>query len=338
VELSTAKRDVEVLGLFLDWYTIHYGIVSPNPFVEEPRQWGSIVAERARRYKFDLLFHLFSTTKESKKRRIRKYLPSKRAERGAAPTKRRPEKKFRYEDFLLLIEHERDPRNLLIWLLLGAGGLRVSEVAHLFTSDLSWNLGSGQTEVLLVDPTYGRVNPKLPGTRQEYLRSTFHCCPRDQLPLHHIAFAGFKGMRFQEAKTAGVTWLHTDFGRLAWKAHVKYLPFRRAVPARNHPWHLVNIKHNAGQPITLRNITELLKSACGRLSLRSPANPHALRHMYVDTLVNVLGIPLHEAQILVRHCTPESTEVYSRVSVEVTRRALERLSGKLPVMTRWEQV
>lgn len=334
VEISTAKRDIEVVALFLDWYTDRHGIPSANPRVDKVLSWGAFVAERARRYKSDLLFHLFNKTKRSQQKRIRKYLPSARAEIGIAPARHNPQKKFNFDDFLTLIKHEANPRDLLVWLLLGAGGLRVSEVAHLFTSDVTCNV-SGQADILLTHPTYGRVDPALPGTRQQYLRTKYGCCPRDQLPMHHIAYAGFKGMRWQEGRTAGVTWLHPELGRRAWQAHVAYLTVRRSAPARHHPWYLVNTKHNSGAPLTLRNIAGLLQSACHRLSLRSPANPHALRHMYVHIIVNELGMELHDAQIVVRHINAESTAIYSQASAEAARRLLQALSGTLDLGDGW---
>jgi hypothetical protein len=112
--VETSKRYVERLAGFMDFYTLTHGNESPNPFIQQPLTWGAVVAERIRRYKTDPLYHLLSTTKRSKTRKRRLYLPSLRADRGALPNNRRPDKKFLLEDFLKLVEWELNPRNLLI--------------------------------------------------------------------------------------------------------------------------------------------------------------------------------------------------------------------------------
>jgi integrase len=335
VAVSTAKRIVEILYLFLDWYTEESGLEHPNPKIEEELSWGAKMAERARRYKSDVLYHLFNTTKSSRKRGVRKYLPSVRADRGAAPKIKRPDKQFSFDDFIILVEHETSPRDRMIWLLLGAGGLRESETGHLFLSDISCDVSSSEANVLLVDPAYGKVSAGNTATRQKYLETKYGLVPRNQLPYLSTGFAGWKGMRFQDHQSAGVTWLHPHFGRKQ-EAHLEYLSQRNDVPAQHHPWYLVNLKHNIGEPISLKNIAALLKSACQRLSLASPPNPHALRHMYVNVLVNELELQLHEAQVLVRHRSPESTEAYSTLSREVVRKSLESLSARLRVSPKEE--
>lgn len=35
-------------------------------------------------------------------------------------------------DYMKLIKYEKDPRNLALWLDLGAGGCRISEALHIF--------------------------------------------------------------------------------------------------------------------------------------------------------------------------------------------------------------
>jgi integrase len=231
------------------------------------------------------------------------------------------------EDFIKLIEFERNSRNLLIWLLLGGGGLRESEVVHLFTSDITCDEASLQAKILLAHPTYGSVvvgSERF--TRQSYLKERFGLVPRDQLPIYDQRQAGWKGMRFQTGETAGVTWLHPSFGVIAWQAHLNYLSLRRAAHARHHPWYFVNLKHSVGQPLTLNNLYQQLVATCRRLKLHSPNNPHALRHMYVHTIVNELGMPLEDAQILVRHSDLASTDLYAQASRELTRRSLEILA------------
>jgi site-specific recombinase XerD len=333
----TAKSHVESVAEFIDIFFDNRGLESPNPLIDVPRSWASTVAEMIRRHRSDPLYHLFFTTKKSRNHKRRLFLPLKSTDQGLPVRARSPEKTFHLEEFILLIEREENPRDRMIWLLLGAGGLRESEVVHLFTSDISPDNSSSDSAVLLAHPTYGRLNSENKGpTRKAYLKQKYGLLPRNQLPYFDIHYAGWKGIRNQKNDTAGVTWLHPSFGASSWRSHIEYLSFRSAANAKHHPWYLVNLKrNNIGDPLTRSNLFQLLKAACKRLTLRSPSNPHALRHMYVDTLVHVLGMPLEEAQILVRHRDPESTAVYANISLELTRRALEKL-GKLPMIPNLE--
>ena len=86
---------------------------------------------------------------------------------------------------------------------------------------------------------------------------------------------------------------------------------------------------NTGEPLSESNIQAVFAATCRRLGIRSPHNPHALRHLYVDTLVNVCGLPLHQAQILARHRSPESTEVYAMACTEAARLSLATLAKKM---------
>jgi integrase len=313
VSLKTARRYVETIALFLDYFCDAHGIASPNPLIEEPRSWVSTIWERIRRYRSDPLYHLFDTTRRSSLKKRRLYLPAPKGSQ-AISIQVRKKKTFDYEEFIKLIEFERNARNRQIWLLLGAGGLRESEVVHLFTWDITYEMATHEESVLLAHPTYGTVeveNRRF--TRQAYLKDHFGRLPRDQLPAYDLRQAGWKGMRFQTGDTAGVTWLNPSFGVSAWQAHLEYLPLRVAARA-HHPWYFVNFKHCVGEPLTLKNLYQQLDSACKKLGLHTPSNPHALRHMYVDTIVNVLGMSLEDAQILVRHRDPASTAEYARAS------------------------
>ena len=344
VSIDTARRLVDSVFVFVDWFSETHEKENPNPKIEVPLSWGQRLEQYRRRFKNDLLFHLLPATQGARIKRQRRIIPYVRAGRGVASKPAKPTKKFSLDDYLLLLAHERNPRNLLLWLVLGAGGPRLSEALHLFIHDVLFDRVSDQARIVLADPTYGKI--RVPGrngmermTRQEYLRLSFGRSPRDQLASNHIDFVGWKGMKWHDpvAKTSDIVWLHPYFGHLFWKTHQEYLSLRGATRPK-HPWYFVNIKANTGEPLSESNAQGLFADACGRLNLLSPDNPHTLRHMYIDTLVNTLGMSIHEAQILARHVSPESTEVYATASLQATRRSLETLATKilaLPGADKW---
>lgn len=338
VGLETAKSHIDSVAQFIDNYCENRGLESPNPVIDVPRSWASTVAELIRRHKSDPLYHLFFSTKKSRTRKRRLVVPLESSDQASPIKTRNPEKTFSLEDFVKLVEFEENARDCLIWLLLGAGGLRESEVVHLFSSDISLDTESSEAAVLMAHPTSGLLNSNNTGpTRQSYLKRQFGLLPRNQLPVFDTHYAGWKGIRFQKHATAGVTWLHPSFGDLAWTSYVDYLRLRSAANAKHHPWCFVNLKHDVmGDPMTLSNLYQLLSAACKRLGLRSPSNPHSLRHMYVDTIVRVLGMPLEQAQIMVRHRNTQSTAIYVNIAKELTRRSLETL-GKQPTIPHLER-
>jgi integrase len=335
METDTASRHLEVVCLFLDWHLGENGRQSehPNPKVERPLSWGERLNQYRRRFKTDILFHLASSNKKSRFKNVRLINPGRKANRGSSKGGNPKNKKFAFDDYITLIKHERNPRNLLIWLLLGAGGFRVSEPLHLLINDVMLELASGEAHFVFAHPTYGTVI--VPGsqtkmTRQEYLKKYFNAMPRDQIADTDIAYAGWKGMKWHDtvAKTCDVFWLHPYFGRLFWKTHLEYLVLRGQSKAQ-HPWYFVNFKANTGEPLSESNIQAIFAGRCRKLGIKTPHNVHSLRHLYVDILVNVCGLHLHQAQILARHRSPESTEIYAMACTEAARLALSTLAKKM---------
>jgi site-specific recombinase XerD len=137
--------------------------------------------------------------------------------------------------------------------------------------------------------------------------------------------------------TAGVTWLHPYFGRLAWKSHVDYLEQRSSVCGSRHPWYFVNTRKFLGEPLSWGNLSQLFATRCRRLGIPPPHNVHSLRHMYVNFLLHVLGLSLAQAQVLVRHVSQESTANYATTCKEMTRRSLERLARDHPAFINYPE-
>jgi hypothetical protein len=99
-------------------------------------------------------------------------------------------------DYWRLLEVEQEPRNRLLWLLLGAGGLRISEALNMFSTDVYLQETTQQALIALANPLEGAV--KLPHgattTRLEYLRSEYGLAPRCSLAKSDPLHAGWKGI------------------------------------------------------------------------------------------------------------------------------------------------
>jgi integrase len=326
VSARAAKQNLVSLNKFIDWYTETRQISNPNPMIEQSLGWVERMLEQERRNNSQMLAHLFQASKDSRTKSVRSLPVTRRADRGVFSRTSSP-KGFRFEDYILVLRHERNPRNKMLWLLFGAGGCRLCEALNLFLFDITCNPLNTSCEVLLVDPVYGVVEGLAYGgettSRKSYLASNFHTVPREELPFNSVQYVGWKGMKFQEGATAGVSWLHPIFGQLAWDAHLAYLDLRGTMCGSKHPWYFANFRAPVGEPLTANSVQSAFSDACKRLGLRPPHNVHSLRHMYVTFLIEILGLTDVQAQYLVRHSSPTSTREYVHLQKDLLRRSME---------------
>lgn len=329
----------EAVNMFADWLTddgqvflSKAELVHPNPKVERRLNWHQQLAGFQRRLKTSMLAHLYPSTRQGRGvTKQRRFNPRRDSSRKVSFTKQGSAwgKAMQFEEYNRLIRHEQNVRDLLLWLLLGAGGLRLSEPLHLFCTDI--DVKGREAEVLLAHPSEGMV-PTVTASgqmrhilRSAYLDEQYRLKPRHDLPLSHPLQAGWKGMALedQENVCSRVTWLLPAYGVLFWQAHLQYMKIRSRIVDRSHPYYFVNLRRNIGAPMTYENAKSTLERAARRLAIRGHKNPHSLRHMYGYTMQNRFGLPLHVVQRAMRHVSPESTEVYTQPTSMDVRRQLE---------------
>ena len=270
VNAATAVQYLKYLNGFFDWWALETNRPSPNPLQEECTGWVSVVAKLHRQYETNLLAGVVPTgCEEESSQKSRSIAPDKEAQRNARPN-RRP-KAMDLLDYMKLIRHETDPRNRALWLMLGAGGRRISEALHIFVPhDIGLNPRSGEARVRIADPRYGKIEIEENGktrhiTRQEYLRKYHQMRPRVLERPGSGTQAGWKGIREDDsvAKSKEVVWMVPQFGEFMWQTHKEYMKAREAAGAA-HPFYFVNTKRNKGAPLTISNAKGLLRAACKR--------------------------------------------------------------------------
>lgn len=330
----------EAVNMFADWLmdegksflSSESEAVHPNPRIERRLGWYQQLASMQRQVKTNMLAHLYPSTRRgrgvTKQRRVD---PRRDHGRKGSSTKQGSAwgKAMDFEEFNRLIRNERNIRDLLLWLLLGAGGLRLSEPLHLFCTDI--RAEGREAEVLLAHPSEGAV-PTVSASgqsrltfRRAYLDEQYRLTPRHDLPLSHSLHAGWKGMAIedQENMCSRVTWLLPMYGVLFWRAHQQYMKMRSRIADRSHPYYFVNLRRNIGAPLTYENAKATLERLTSRLAIRGHRNPHSLRHMYGHTMENRFGLPLHVVQRAMHHVSPESTVIYTEPAARDVRRQLE---------------
>ena len=328
VNPTTAAQYLKYLNGFFDWWALERNRPSPNPLQEEHVGWVSVLAEQHRQYGTKLLAHLFPATPEGQGWcKSRKVQPDRESRRNARSNGR--PKAMDLLDYMKLVKYEQDPRNRALWLVLGAGGRRISEALHIFVPhDIGLHPRTGEARVRIADPRYGKIEVEEDGktrhiTRQEYLRKYHRMKPRVLERPGSGVQAGWKGIREEDsvAKSKELVWMAPKFGELMWQTHKEYMKVREQTGAE-HPFYFVNTKRNEGAPLTISNAKGLLRAACKRLGITSRSNLHSLRHVFGNFLACELQIKEHLITLAFGHRSLASAAVYTVPTQEQLRKAI----------------
>lgn len=347
LDSRTAGRYFDAFCTFFDWLKTlpeFENYAHPNPLVDREMTPRERALDQARSQQSDMLHHLYPLTKRGQGiRTMRKYphynrwnrttseaaLPIDQPGAGWAPAG------MHLHDYVRLVREEPEPRNRLLWLALGAGAARISEALQIYASDVYYDHSTREALIALANPVKGKV--LLPGNRtverRKYLADQYGLRPRCLLSKNHPLHVGWKGILeggfddqerpaladWRDYRWSLMEWMMPVFGRMFWSAHVEYMKTRAAMRPK-HPFYFVNLEKNKGAPLTRSAAKQLLSSACERLGIQRHS-PHKLRHMYGNYLAEI-GIPLSDAQIMMRHRNASSTLVYFRVKRSVARARL----------------
>jgi len=94
---------------------------------------------------------------------------------------------------------------------------------------------------------------------------------------------------------------------------------------------LVNLfRDPLGAPMRPGALNELLAALSRRAGLSREIHPHMLRHCFGSNVLDA-GAALDEAQALLGHATPASTQVYLHPAHGRLRQAVERVGALAPV-------
>lgn len=210
------------------------------------------------------------------------------------------------------VREKPDYRSQAITMLLNYGGLRKSEVFHIFVSDIT--IHPNHTDEALVrvyHPVYGRSPDPKYKNRYEYLINETAYKPRSNYLLTERLYAGWKNPLL----TSKDGYFEVIFNP-AYKAKeflsiwVKYLKFQRIEPKQFHPFAFTN---DRGEPETLKNFQRRHKRAVERIGLEYKkelgTTEHGHRHAY-GYRGRKLGLSQVELQKAMHHKSPNSCLIY----------------------------
>lgn len=342
VKVTTAQADLRHVTDFSLFCETNFGHAPTNPIetvlVEqlsgpELQAW---LARADARKRWDMLFHLHGATKEGQGKLTRaKYRP----ELGKA-VRSQTAKGFPPTQVLAFIREARSIRDRLCWLLIFFGGLRISELMHLFARDISL-APDGTARVTLAHPRDGEIDwvdsarHRRQGSRAAFLLDQYGTIPRNLLPSSHPNRAGWKGMLYDDSrnKQSFVNWTDDRMGRLFWQLHQRYMREVRVHAGNAHPYYFVSQRgEDFGEPLKLANLHKQFYRCAERVGLASSddgVNPHGGRHFYGYYAASWLKLSKERVQKLMHHTSPLSTEVYYRIDEAVVRDELKKAQAHM---------
>jgi len=210
-----------------------------------------------------------------------------------------------------------DYKGVAITLLMHFGGIRKSEVLHLYVHDIDFDLKRTEAIVRVYHPQFGSSPIEPYKTRKEFLAKEYRLRPRNEYLQSKRLHLGWKSpllsdkrhffqVHFFPASKA------SEF-LLAW---ANYLKYQRVPPSEgaSHPYAFTNSK---GQPETLKNFQRLHTRAVARIGLKHEkyhgTSEHGHRHSYGYRLA-ANGFSEVEIQKAMHHKSSSSCLVYTQPS------------------------
>lgn len=221
-----------------------------------------------------------------------------------------------------------DYKNQAITLLMHYGGVRKSEVFHLYLSDIHIDRQRSEAIVRIYHPSEGSSPDPLYRNRREYLARAFSLKPRTDYARSERLHSGWKAPLLSDrGKFFQVQFFPPEKASeflLVWR---DYLVHQRVEPLRfeEHPYAFTN---RLGRPETLKNYQRMHADAVRRIGLEHSKHlgttEHGHRHAYGYRLAKH-GFSQVEIQKAMRHKSPDSCSVYLEPTDEELRSDMQRI-------------
>lgn len=236
-------------------------------------------------------------------------------------------------------------RDIAITILMHGGGLRHSEVFHLWVQDVFLDHEDPNLAVVRIyHPSEGRApqdfkNPttgKYITDRESYLLLKYGLLPRNMYSAQDKRFAGWKEPRLDndEDKYMHVYWLSKEWGYIFMYVWKMYMAKRLRDGIKDtHPFAFVSHSPKTlGEMMPLRTQRESHEKAVEKIGLtvgkKDGTTPHGHRHAYGQRLKNA-NIPDGIKQISMHHKSIESQNVYTEPTVADVTASLNNATASL---------
>lgn len=208
-----------------------------------------------------------------------------------------------------------DYKSQAMTLLMHWGGVRKSELFHIYLDDIDIDLGRMEVVIRIHHPSEGTAPEKGYKNREDYLLRKFRLKPRVQYLKSETQHAGWKAPTVNSHKFFNVNFYPPAKATEFLLAFRNYLLYQRAEPSGlGHPYAFTNSK---GRPETIKNFQRLHKSAVKRIGLQCGkyygTTEHGHRHAYGYRLAEA-GFTQIEIQKSMHHKSPNSCLIYVQMT------------------------
>jgi hypothetical protein len=230
-------------------------------------------------------------------------------------------------------------RDMMVALLLHAGGVRVSEPFHLWVHDVFADPHDPSMSVVRIyHPSDGAVSYRDPSTskwvstnRAAYLQLMFGRQPLNDETPHN----GWKGNLLRShGKYMPIVWHPSIYGRLFLTLFKLYINHVRPI-GLNHPWLFVN---EQGEPFTAKAYSKRHDSAVARIGLEVAkplgTTPHGHRHSYGQRIQDAKDagfIDTKGFKVVMHHRSDEAQQTYGERDFKQINESLTRAATMMAI-------
>lgn len=219
-----------------------------------------------------------------------------------------------------------DYKSQAMTMLLNYGGIRKSELFHLFVSDITLHPNhSNEALVRVYHPEFGASPETKFKNRASYLLESTQYKPRTQYRLSERLHSGWKGsLLTSKSYFFDVIFNPSEKATEFLDVWAKYLKYQRVEPPKSNP-HPFAFTNSKGAPETLKNFQKIHKKAVEKIGLVAKkecgTTEHGHRHSYGDRC-SKSGLTQIEIQKAMHHKSPMSCLVYIHPTSEDIREAM----------------
>lgn len=214
-------------------------------------------------------------------------------------------------------------------MLMNFGGVRKSELFHIYVSDITLNpVRPKEALVRVFHPEVGEAPDNLKyKNRKEYLMSTSGYTSRNNYRFSERLYSGWKGPLLTSKKGYfEIVFCPPSKAEEFLIVWTNYLKFQRVEPPQNNPHPFAFTQLN-GSPETLKNFQRKYKVAVNKIGLSyckaNGTTEHGHRHAY-GYRAKFLGLSPVEMQKSMHHKSIASHLVYTQPSVEEIRNKMKK--------------
>jgi len=235
---------------------------------------------------------------------------------------------FPHSNEVMESHQKYDYKNQAATILLNNGGLRISELFHIYISDIVVDKKNQEAVVRVYHPSSGESPDKKYRTRREFLAKYYGLRPRNDYPKSERLHSGWKDPLLTDRRYFfQVFFCPPEKATEFLSVWVNYLKYQRVDPPHDydHPYAFTN---STGYPETIKNFQRQHASAVRRIGLvpqkYNGTTPHGHRHAYGYRLAQY-GFSQPEIQKAMHHKSSLSCLVYIQPTAKELREKMRKV-------------